>query len=93
MKQRHPGIPRLAAKLDVARAFKWHEVECGDVEEFGTSFPGAQVGVEGDVIVVHCAVTFGWNGGPGEYMIFAWGAKTLHGTYLPPAPSWHDTYC
>ena len=59
------------AKRDVARAFKWHSVALEDVPEFGATLPGASVGVEGRVILIHAVLVFGWAGSPGEYMSFA----------------------
>ena len=49
-----------------------------DVPEFGTTLPGASVGVEGRVILIHAVLVFGWAGSPGEYMSFAWAAKHQH---------------
>ena len=77
---------QLCTKLDVNRAFKWHCVRPTDAAEFGTRFPGAPVGVPGDVLVVYCVLTFGWTGSPGEFMAFTWVAKWLHATYQPQDP-------
>jgi len=88
---RHPGVPQLCSKRDVARAFKWHHLEPGAVPEFGTSLPGDAVGLEGRVVMIHTVLVFGWSGSPGEYMAFSWAAKREHERRRPPQPSINDT--
>ena len=85
-KHRHPGIPCTLAKLDVSRAFKWHDVRPEDAGDFGSALPGGPVGVEGRVKMIYGGMPFGWSGAPGEYMIFALAARSLHESYSPHQP-------
>jgi len=88
---RHPGIPRRVAKRDVRRAFKWHELEPSACEDFATRIPVPdKAGESVDVIAISTAMTFGWNGSPGEYMIFSWGAKWHHASMRPAEPRFND---
>ena len=88
---RHPGVKQVCAKRDVSRAFKWHWVKDEDVEEFGASLPGQEVGVEGRVVLINLVLVFGWSGSPGEYMIFAWAAKNEHEFMRPNNPEINGT--
>jgi hypothetical protein len=42
------------------------------------------------VFLIYLVMIFGWNGAPGEYIIFALAAQVLHGTFVPALPHWHD---
>ena len=44
------------------------------------------VGVEGRVKMIYGGMPFGWSGAPGEYMIFALAARSLHESYGPHQP-------
>lgn len=80
---RHPGISCTLAKLDVSRAFKWHDIRPEDAGDFGSALPGKPVGVEGRVKMVYGGMPFGWTGAPGEYMIFALAGRAIHESYRP----------
>lgn len=80
---RHPGISCTLAKLDVSRAFKWHDIRPEDAGDFGSALPGGPVGVEGRVKLVYGGMPFGWTGAPGEYMIFALAGRAIHESYRP----------
>ena len=71
------------AKLDVSRAFKWHSIQPNDCGDFGSSLPGASVGVEGKVRMIYGGMPFGWCGAAGEYMIFALAGRAVHENYRP----------
>ncbi len=80
---RHPGISCTLAKLDVSRAFKWHDIRPEDSGDFGSALPGKPVGVEGRVKMIYGGMPFGWTGAPGEYMIFALAGRAIHESYRP----------
>ena len=80
---RHPGIRCLIAKLDVSRAFKWHDVAPEDTSDFGSALPGGPVGVEGRVKMIYGGLPFGWCGAPGEYMAFALAGRAYHENFKP----------
>ena len=82
-KARNPGIRCLIAKLDVSRAFKWHDVAPEDTADFGSALPGELVGVEGRVKLVYGGLPFGWCGAPGEYMAFALAGRAYHESFKP----------
>ena len=84
---RHPGISCTLAKLDVSRAFKWHDVRPEDAADFGSALPGRPVGVEGRVKLIYGGMPFGWTGAPGEYMIFALAGRAIHESYRPSQAS------
>jgi len=73
----------------VSRAFKWHVLWPEDVGGFATSLP--RLNGAGQNIAISLAMTFGWLGSPGEYMIYAWAAKWFHAAHRPPAPCVNDT--
>ena len=83
---RHPGISCTLAKLDVSRAFKWHDIRPEDTGDFGSALPGGPVGVEGRVKMIYGGMPFGWTGAPGEYMIFALAGRAIHESYRPSCP-------
>ena len=83
---RHPGISCTLAKLDVSRAFKWHDVRPEDAADFGSALPGKPVGVEGRIKMIYGGMPFGWTGAPGEYMIFALAGRAIHESYRPSQP-------
>ena len=80
---RNPGIRCLIAKLDVSRAFKWHDVAPEDTADFGSALHGGPVGVEGRVKLVYGGLPFGWCGAPGEYMAFALAGRAYHESFKP----------
>ena len=80
---RHPNVCCTVAKLDVSRAFKWHSIQPNDCGDFGSSLPGASVGVEGKVRMIYGGMPFGWCGAAGEYMIFALAGRAVHENYRP----------
>ena len=86
---RHPKVPRLIAKRDVNRAFKWHALRPEDASEFATRLPA--LGGKEAVVAISLVMTFGWVGSPGEYMIHAWAAKHHHASRRPPDPGVNDT--
>ncbi len=67
---RHPGIKRLIAKLDVDAAFRRIWVALVDAGLFATELPGHTEGIEGYIGGLFVAMSFGWNGAPGEYATF-----------------------
>ena len=83
---RNPGIRCTLAKLDVSRAFKWHDVHPGSCADFGSALPGEPVGVEGRVKMIYGGLPFGWCGAPGEYMIFALAGRAYHENFFPADP-------
>ena len=83
---RHPGVSCTLAKLDVSRAFKWHDVRPEDAADFGSALPGKPVGVEGRVKLIYGGMPFGWTGAPGECMIFALAGRAIHESYRPSQP-------
>ena len=85
-KARHPGIKQKSAKLDVSRAFKWHDLKPDSVADFGTAMPGKPIGLSKIVKILYLAMTFGWCGSPGEYMVFADAAEAFHESYKPARP-------
>ena len=89
-KARHPGVDILLAKRDIADAFKWlwaHDQLAG---LFGTEFPGVEFDPLCSVIAIYLCFTFGWLGGPGEYMIFGYAYKLVHAAHCPAEPAWND---
>ena len=83
-------MPLLCAKRDLSRAFKWIDIRPADVSDFGTSLPGAHVGIEGGVRVAYLAMVLGWTGAPGNYAMLALAARDFHERYRPSQPQWHD---
>eukprot|EP00913_Durusdinium_trenchii_P011460 g10760.t2 len=73
----------LIAKLDVSRAFKWHDVAPSDTADFGSALPGKPVGIEGRVKMIYGGLPFGWCGAPGEYMAFALAGRAYHESFKP----------
>lgn len=87
---RHPKVPQVCAERDVSRAFKWHHIREEDTPEFGTSFPGEAIGVDGKLLIIYGVMVFGWSGSPGEYMVYAWAAKRHHEAHRPSDPEMND---
>ena len=83
---RNPGIRCTLAKLDVSRAFKWHDVDPGSCSDFGSALPGEEIGVPGRVKMIYGGLPFGWSGSPGEYMIFALAGRAYHENFKPTNP-------
>ena len=71
-------------------AFKWHRIRDADVAEFGTSLPGAAVGLEERAAMMRCVAAFGWPGPPGARMSFARAAECDHERRRPPGPRVND---
>ena len=69
---RFPCIALLLAKKDIAAAFKivWLAAQASCI--FGADLPGWEFGVDALITSIYVSMTFGWNGGPGEWMPFAW---------------------
>ena len=38
----------------------------------------------------YVSMTFGWNGGPGEWMAFAWLLTQYHESHVSAEPEWDD---
>ncbi|CAK0826150.1 unnamed protein product, partial [Prorocentrum cordatum] len=89
-KERHPGVKIRIAKRDIAEAFRWIWLRAEDAGMFATELPGKVVGMEGNLVAIYLVLTFGWIGGPGEYMAFGTALKQCHDRHRPADPGWHD---
>jgi hypothetical protein len=90
---RQPGVRCVISKLDVARAFRWHDFDPEDTPEFGTRLPGSYPDCDDDVLVIYLVMPFGWMAAPGEFAVWAWAVKIAHGRVRPPKPWVNDTVC
>eukprot|EP00972_Heterocapsa_arctica_P027079 3982993-Heterocapsa_arctica.AAC.1 len=88
---RCPRIPVLLAKRDVKAAFKliWLRVE--DVGLMCIELVGNWLGDHPDVAAIFMSMNFGWNGAPGEWMVWGWGVKLYAEAHKPPDPHFNDT--
>ncbi|CAK0903497.1 unnamed protein product, partial [Prorocentrum cordatum] len=77
-------------KRDIAEAFRWIWLRAEDAGMFATELPGKVVGMEGNLVAIYLVLTFGWIGGPGEYMAFGTALKQCHDRHRPADPGWHD---
>ena len=89
-KYRFPFAKILLAKKDISDAFKWVPIRSEDTRLFAADLPGSHFGVGKTVTILYNALTFGWTGAPGEFMLYAWLAKLGHMSYYPERADWND---
>lgn len=89
-KYRFPFAKILLAKKDISDAFKWVPIRSEDTRLFAADLPGSHFGVGKTVTILYNALTFGWTGAPGEFMLYAWLAKLGHMPYYPERADWND---
>ena len=89
---RCPRVPVLLANRDVKAAFKliWFRVE--DVALMANELLGCWLGPgRQDVAALFLSMNFGWNGAPGEWMVWGWGLKLYTEAHRPHDPHFNDT--
>ena len=92
-KARHPQVPILMAKRDIAEAFRWVWLQLEDSGLFATELPGDLLHIAEHIIAIFLVLSFGWLGSPGEYMALAWAIKEYVDAGGPRALQWaleHD---
>ena len=78
----------LLAKRDVKAAFKWMTINVDGIALMCIEILGSAVGQNVDVVVIFLVANFGWQGAPGEWMLWAWANKLYCQAYAPPRPNW-----
>lgn len=84
--RKFPGVARLFTKRDVGDAFKGVAANPDCASILCAEFPGADIGLPRDIVILWLALPFGRSASPGYFQLCARLVTKLHCAYQPVSP-------